>query len=125
NSPFDELDDDWDILEATPQIIRLKHVSGGDGSGDFLTFGRTPNTGGGTGGNTALFIENLTTGNWFVNLLDDDGNLETCHYINYTFSFATNQTVTATSTGNTVNGTWAVQNSSSGLDLVLNFQVTG
>jgi len=43
NSPFDELDEDWDILEVTPQIIRLKHMSGGDGSVDFLTFGRTPN----------------------------------------------------------------------------------
>lgn len=125
NSPFDELDEDWDILEATPQIIRLKHVSGGDGSIDFLTFGRTPNTGGGTGGNTTSFIENLTTGDWFVTLLDDDGNLETCHYVDYTFNFAANQTVTATSTGNTVNGTWQVQNSSSGLDLVLNFQITG
>lgn len=124
-SPFDELDEDWDILEATPQIIRLKHVSGGDGSIDFLTFGRTPNTGGGTGGNTTSFIENLTTGDWFVTLLDDDGNLETCHYVDYTFNFAANQTVTATSTGNTVNGTWQVQNSSSGLDLVLNFQITG
>lgn len=122
NSPFDELDEDWDILEATPQIIRLKHVSGGDGSIDFLTFGRTPNTGGGGSGS---FVQNLTTGNWFVNLLDDDGNIETCHYVDYTFNFDVNQTVTATSSGNTVNGTWHVQNSSSGLDLVLNFQTTG
>jgi len=125
NSPFDELDEDWDILEVTPQIIRLKHVSGGDGSIDFLTFGRTPNTGGGTGGNPTAFIENLTTGNWYVNLLDDDGEIETCHYVDYTFNFAANQTVTATSTNNTVNGTWQVQNSSSGIDLVLNFQITG
>lgn len=125
NSPFDELDEDWEILETTPQIIRLKHVSGGDGSVDFLTFGRAPNTGGGTGGNSNSFIENLTSGNWFVNLLDDGGTIETCHYINYTFNFTANQTVTATSSGNTVNGTWEVQNSSSGLDLVLNFQITG
>ncbi len=123
NSPFDELDEDWEILEATPQIIRLKHISGGDGSVDFLTFGRTPNTGGGGGSGT--FVENLTTGDWYVNLLDDDGDIETCHYVDYTFNFDVNQTVTATSSGNTVNGTWEVQNSSSGLDLVLNFQITG
>lgn len=123
NSPFDELDDDWDIIEVTPQIIRLKDVSGGDGSVEFLTFGRTPTTGGGGGSNS--FVEDLTTGDWFVNLLDEDGTIETCHYINYTFNFAANQTVTATSSGNTVNGTWEVQNSSSGLDLVLNFQITG
>ncbi len=125
NSPFDELDEDWDILEVTPQIIRLKHISGGDGSVDFLTFGRTPNTGGGTGGNTGSFIENLTSGDWFVNLLDDDGTIETCHYVAYTFNFNANQTVTATSSVNIVNGTWVVQNSSSGLDLVLNFQIQG
>ena len=122
-SPFDELDEDWDILEATPQIIRLKHVSGGDGSVDYLTFGRTPTTGG--GGNSNNFIEHLTTDDWFVSLLDDDGEIETCHYVTYTFNFAANQTVTATSASNTVNGTWEVQTSSSGLDLVLNFEITG
>tara|TARA_R110000850_G_scaffold150497_1_gene273115 strand:- start:12715 stop:14220 length:1506 start_codon:yes stop_codon:yes gene_type:complete len=122
NSPFDELDDDWDIIEVTPEIIRLKDVSGGDGSVEFLTFGRTPTTG---GGGTNSFVENLTTGDWYVTLLNDDGDIETCHYINYTFSFAADQSVTATSSGNTVNGSWQVQNSSSGLDLVLDFQISG
>ncbi len=123
NSPFDELDDDWDIIEVTPEIIRLKDVSGGDGSVDFLTFGRTPTTGG--GGGTSSLVENLTTGDWFVTILDEEGTIETCHYVNYTFNFTADQSVTATSSGNTVNGTWEVQNSSSGLDLVINFQITG
>ena len=58
NTPLDELDEDWEILEATADIIKLKHISGSDGSTDYLTFGRNPNTG---GNNTELnlFIENL------------------------------------------------------------------
>ncbi|WP_052671363.1 hypothetical protein [Aequorivita vladivostokensis] len=59
SDPFDELDEDWDIIEATQDIIKLKHMSGGDGSVDFLTFERTPNGGG--GGNTSNFVDNLTT----------------------------------------------------------------
>src|SRR5690606_26689959 len=123
NAPFDELDEDWDIIEATQDIIKLKHISGGDGSVDFLTFERTPNGGG--GGNTTEFTDNLKNGVWYVNLLDDDGNNETCDYVAYQFKFNANETVTATSTSRTVNGTWAVTNSSSGIDLVLNFEITG
>lgn len=123
SDPFDELDEDWDIIEATQDIIKLKHISGGDGSVDFLTFERTPNGGG--GGNTSNFVNNLTTSVWYVNLLDDDGTDETCDYVDYQFTFNANETVTATSTTNTVNGTWAVTSSSSGIDLILNFEITG
>ncbi|HBL78802.1 MAG TPA: hypothetical protein DDZ79_02090, partial [Aequorivita sp.] len=108
---------------ATQDIIKLKHISGGDGSVDFLTFERTPNGGG--GGNTSNFVDNLTTSVWHVNLLDDDGTDETCDYVDYQFTFNANETVTATSTNNTVNGTWAVTSSSSGIDLILNFEITG
>lgn len=125
NDPFDELDEDWDIIEATQDIIKLKHISGGDGSVDFLTYERTPNGGGGGGGNTSEFTDNLKNSVWYVNLLDDDGNNETCNYVAYEFKFNANETVTATSTNNTVNGTWAVTNSSSGIDLILNFEITG
>ncbi len=36
--PFDELNDDWDILEYTSSIIKLKDISGGNGGTDYLTF---------------------------------------------------------------------------------------
>ncbi|MBK5213295.1 MAG: hypothetical protein JJE55_06520 [Flavobacteriaceae bacterium] len=124
NDPFDELDEEWDIIEATQDIIKLKHISGSDGSVDFLTYERTPNGGGGNG-NPSEFIDNLTNSVWYVNLLENDGNNETCDYVAYVFAFNTNETVTATSTNNTVNGTWLVTNSSSGIDLVLNFEITG
>ena len=35
---FEELTDDWDILEYGSSVIRLIDVSGGDGSTDYLTF---------------------------------------------------------------------------------------
>ncbi len=121
--PFNELDEDWDIIEATQDIIRLKHISGGDGSVDFLTFERNPNGGG--GGNTSDFTNVLTTGVWYVNLLDDNGIDETCNYVDYQFSFNGNQTVVATSSNNTVNGTWAVTATNNDIDLTLNFEITG
>ena len=35
---FEELTDDWDIMEYSANRIRLIDVSGGDGSTDYLTF---------------------------------------------------------------------------------------
>ncbi len=36
--PFDELNDDWHILEETATRVRLQDVSGGSGQTDLLTF---------------------------------------------------------------------------------------
>lgn len=36
--PFDELNDDWHVIEQTKSKIQLEDVSGGDGSIDYLTF---------------------------------------------------------------------------------------
>jgi len=36
---FESLTKDWDVISATQEMIRLQHVSGGDGSIDYLTFG--------------------------------------------------------------------------------------
>lgn len=36
--PFDELNDDWHILENSESKIRLEDVSGGSGETDYLTF---------------------------------------------------------------------------------------
>ncbi len=37
-SPFDELNEDWVILEETSVKIRLEDISGGNGGTDHLTF---------------------------------------------------------------------------------------
>lgn len=38
NGPFEEISEDWRILSTTATRVELKHVSGGDGSIDLLTF---------------------------------------------------------------------------------------
>ncbi len=38
NGPFEEISEDWQILNASATRVELKHVSGGDGSIDMLTF---------------------------------------------------------------------------------------
>ncbi len=119
--PFDELDDDWDIIEATSDIIRLRDQSG-DGSIDYLTFERTPASGG--GGGTNDLIAELTAGVWYVTLLNDDGDIETCDYVDYEFTYNLNGTATAVSTTTTVNGFWSVELDNGMLDLILNFDIT-
>lgn len=35
---LDDIEEDWKVIEFTPTLIRLKHVSGGNGGTDYLTF---------------------------------------------------------------------------------------
>ena len=123
DNPLDEFDEDWEILEATEQIIRLRDESS-DGSVDFLTFEREPYSGGG-GGDVNGLITELTSGTWFVNLLEDDGNDETCDYVAYEFTFNTTGTVTAISDTNTKNGFWSAGLDDGILELVMNFDLDG
>lgn len=37
-NPWEELNEDWDILESSANKIKLKHVSGGNGGTDDLVF---------------------------------------------------------------------------------------
>lgn len=39
-TPFDELNEDWKVLERTDTMIKLEHISGGNGGTDNLTFER-------------------------------------------------------------------------------------
>lgn len=116
--PFDELEEDWDVLEVTNEIIRLKDISGGDGSTDFLTFERNPasNGNGGTDLSTVL-----VDGTWIVSSYLDDGNDQTNDYTAFTFSFAADGSATANN-GSVTNGTWSAQNGDN--KLVLDFGAT-
>ena len=112
--PLDELAEDWDVLEVTNDIIRLKDVSGGDGSEDFLTFERNP---AGNGGNDLTTI--LSDGLWIVSSYTEDNGNQTADYNGYELDFNSAGTVVATNGSTTNNGTWAVQ--SSGNIFVLDF----
>ena len=115
SNPFDELEEDWDVLEATDDIIRLKDISGGDGTTDFLTFERNP----GSNGNGGSDLDTvLVDGLWTVSSYLDDGNNETNDYNGFTFDFEADGSVVAYN-GSAINGTWASQNGDN--KLVLDF----
>jgi hypothetical protein len=114
--PLDELADDWDVLEVTNDIIRLKDVSGGDGSEDFLTFERNPFDGG--NGNDDLEAI-LSDGLWIVTSYTEDADDQTANYAGYELDFNTDGTVSASNGSNTNNGTWSVF--SSGNQMALDF----
>lgn len=114
--PLDELADDWDVLEVTNDMIRLKDISGGDGSEDFLTFERTPFDGG--NGNDDL-ESILADGLWIVASYMEDTDDQTADYAGYELNFDANGTVVATNNTNANNGTWAVL--SNGNQMTLDF----
>jgi hypothetical protein len=114
--PLDELADDWDVLEVTNDIIRLKDVSGGDGSEDFLTFERDPFDGG--NGNDDL-EDILTDGLWIVASYTEDSDDQTANYAGYELDFNMDGLVSASNGSNTNNGTWSVF--SAGNQMALNF----
>ncbi|WP_435412976.1 hypothetical protein [Psychroserpens mesophilus] len=114
--PLDELADDWDVLEVTNDIIRLKDISGGDGSEDFLTFERTPFE----GGNGSDDLTNiLSDGLWFVSSYFEDADDQTSNYTGYQLDFNSAGTVVASNGSNTNNGTWMVL--SNGNQLAIDF----
>ena len=118
--PLDELADDWDVLEVTQDIIRLKDISGGDGSEDFLTFGREPFSG---GGGSSDLADILSDGTWIVASYLDDGNDETGDYAGYNITFNSNGTVSATNGSNTNSGVWEVLNAGNELFLDFNLDI--
>lgn len=76
-------------------------------------------------------VENvLTEGSWKITLLSDDGEDETYYFTGYTFNFKNDNTVTATSGSNTVNGTWKLEKESDDdnpkhIELTLSFPIAG
>lgn len=112
--PLDELAEDWDVLEVTNDIIRLKDISGGNGSVDFLTFERTPFDGG--NGNLETI---LSDGLWIVSSYTEDADDQTANYSGYQLNFDISGTVAASNGTATNNGTWMVI--SGGNEMVLDF----
>lgn len=112
--PFDELLDNWDVIEFSETIIRLRDISGGDGSEDLLTFGREP-----VSCDDPVLEGILADGTWVVALYMDGPANETATFAAYQLAFNADGTLIAESDTDTVDGTWEVV----GADtvLVLNF----
>jgi len=103
--PFDELNEDWEIVEFTENRIEFKHVSGGDGSIDKLVLERYNNN---PGGNTDLTLsEVILEGEWIVaSYLENEMNM-TDDFQGYTLNFEANGTVIASKDNQTIEGSWS------------------
>ncbi len=114
DDPFEDLNDDWDVLGFDATFINLRDISGGNGGTDLLNFGRTPYddcNGGGGGGDDPdpqELRDIMETGTWYVDTYLDDGDDETADYSGYTYTFYSNQTVLATNGSENVQGIWIV-----------------
>ncbi|PHS68009.1 MAG: hypothetical protein COB12_02000 [Flavobacterium sp.] len=116
--PFDELNDDWDVLNTSMNEIEMQDISGGGGGTDYLTFDRTTTI----CENNGSFLEQvLIDGEWLVATYLDDGINETNDYNGYIVNFINDGNVTASYGNNVLNGTWEVLGNSGSLKLVLDF----
>ncbi len=118
--PFDELNDDWEVLNASMNEIEMQDISGGGGGTDYLTFDRVPTI----CENDNTYLEQvLLDGQWLVALYLDNGINETNNYNGYILEFFNDGTVTASYGANVLNGTWNVTGNTGDLNLVLDFGV--
>lgn len=101
---FDEISEDWEILQESDTSIKLKHVSGGNGGLDLLEFGRSP--GAGSTGVGTTTTTTVPSGLWKVTrYLDKDKN-RTSHYTGYSFDFKSGGVITATQGSTIIQGSW-------------------
>lgn len=115
DNPFDELEEDWKVLDFNNNQIRLR-----DGS-DLLTFSRTPYSGG--NGNVQLLNDILLDGLWYVALYLEDGDEDyTSIFNSFQFDFQSNGVVTVSNNVVTLNGNWFVTTGNGdNLKLILSF----
>jgi hypothetical protein len=118
-SPLDELEDDWDIIEFGEDIIILIDISG-DGSVEFLIFERPT----GSGGGEPTLADLIVDGTWVVANYNDSGVDETANYAGFSFIFYQDNTVVATNGTDTINGTWEEIIDSGDHKLVLDMGLT-
>lgn len=120
NSPFDELQDDWDLIEFDGTIIKLKDISGGDGSLEYLTFERpSDNQGGET--NPLEIADVIIVGKWVVASYINAEKDETVNFNGFELGFTADGKVTATKGDDVLNGTWSTAINDGIEKLVLDF----
>ncbi len=121
--PLAEIVDDWDIIEFDGNIIKLKDISGGDGSVEYLTFERPTDNGGGEEPIVSL-SDIIIEGTWMVAKYNDSGDDETLDFNGFSFVFQEEGTVVATKNDDVVEGTWSVNTDSGQEKFILDFGET-
>ncbi|MBK8702042.1 MAG: hypothetical protein IPN29_21715 [Saprospiraceae bacterium] len=119
---FAELNEDWEIVEQTSDVIRLKHISGGNGGTDILEFGRQAvfSSGGSTSGSAAIV---LPSGSCKISLFQDKDKNKTSNYTGYQFVFNANGIVSASTPTSSVAGTWKGRLDSGKSKILLSFPI--
>ncbi|MDN5203905.1 hypothetical protein QQ008_21110 [Fulvivirgaceae bacterium BMA10] len=120
DSPFDELNEDWDLIEFDGSIIRLKHKDDNDDVVDLLTFERPSNDGGGD--DSPSLSEVIIQGEWEVAKYLDSGENETSDFNDFVLVFKENGTIVVTKGDDTIEGTWSVKTDDGVKKFVLNFE---
>lgn len=120
NSPFDELQEDWVIIEFDGKIIRLKHISGDDKSESYLTFKRPIVDHGGEDHHTIL-TKVIVEGLWVVAKYNDSGDDDTDLFKGFDLDFTDDGKVTATKGDDAIEGKWSITKDNGVDKFVLDF----
>jgi len=103
-SPFDELEEDWHVIEFGPEIIKLRNISDDHAQETFLTFEKPTNHG---VNHDTTISEVLVEGIWLVANFNISGVDATDDYHGFEFTYNTNGTAEATDGTETINGEWS------------------
>jgi hypothetical protein len=118
---FDDLTEDWELIQETETIIRLKHVSGGNGGTDILELGRSPGAGSSNGSTTTNPV--TPGGSWkVIRYLDKDKN-RTSYFTGYGFEFKSGGVITASKGTVTVQGSWKTITDSGKSKMIFSFPI--
>jgi hypothetical protein len=113
DEPFDELEEDWKVLDFNNNLIRLKSGS------RLLIFSRVAYDGG-VNTDVSLLTDILIDGLWLIAFYLDE--LGASSYSTFQFNFQTNGTVSVSNNIVTLEGNWFVTVKANGdLKLILNF----
>lgn len=116
DDPFDEWDQNWNVVNFNNNLIRLEKVD------DKLTFSREQNDIGGTGGNEIQQLKSiLSIGDWKIENVEINEDNMTADYSSYIFTFNQSNDVFATNTAGTVEGHWNANNNGGSLKMTLDF----
>ncbi|MEQ9466405.1 MAG: hypothetical protein RLN88_03285 [Ekhidna sp.] len=127
---FEDLNDDWDIVNYNETSIELTDVSGGNGGTDLLTFEIGNPSTNCTSQIQSTIQANVQSGTWRIKKFVDSDTDETIHFANYNFTFMSSGVLRATNGTNDYEGTWSITDSNSNddsqddLDFNIHFNLT-
>ncbi len=115
NSPFNNLQRNWDILEFDGNVIRLKYFTEESDVIEYLTFERPE----GDGIVPDEIIKIIADGSWMVALFNVADDNVTDLFNDYILTFSSNTSVIATRGDEVVQGSWSIMENDQGIHKLL------